>query len=187
MHVVPAPAGARRAGEVADRGAARARCCSSWLLLPVSAAKPACRTSFAPAAASDHVSTRPKRGATICVAVRPASDPGADAARAGDELADRLADVARLDGLLGLALDERLADEARDVVAGDRARRLERREREHEQVERAVLARFASERLREQGRTGEAGGERAHDRGVGALRGVVGRCHPGTLCLSWSS
>ena len=73
--------------------------CSSSFALLVKAEKPACSQSFTPAAASDHVSTRPKRGARICVAPRPAADPGADAARARDELADRLAEVAGLDRL----------------------------------------------------------------------------------------
>src|SRR5882672_5630111 len=55
-------------------------------------------------------------------------DPGADAARAGDELPDRLPHVPGLDGLLvaavRVALDERLPKEARQLVAADRARRL---------------------------------------------------------------
>ena len=72
------------------RAAARARAQLSSFALPVSAAKPACRKSFAAAAPSDHVSSRPKRGATICVRREPGGGPGADAARAGDELADRL-------------------------------------------------------------------------------------------------
>ena len=43
------------------------------LLLFVSAAKPAWRKSFSPAAPSVHASSRPKRGATIWVAPRPAA------------------------------------------------------------------------------------------------------------------
>jgi hypothetical protein len=65
------------------------------LLLPVSAAKPAWRKSFTPAAASVHVTCH--------------------------ELADRLAEVAGLErilvSLVRLALDERVAQEARHLVA----------------------------------------------------------------------
>ena len=39
----------------------------------VSAANPACSQSFAPAAASDHVSSRPKRGERICETASPAA------------------------------------------------------------------------------------------------------------------
>ena len=39
--------------------------CSSWFVFAVSAENPACRKSFAAAAPSDHVSSRPKRGARI--------------------------------------------------------------------------------------------------------------------------
>ena len=79
--------------------------------MDVSAAKAACRKSFAPAAASDQVSSRPKRGDRICVVASPAAAQVPDAARARDELADRLV-VAALDRLLaalvGFARHERL-------------------------------------------------------------------------------
>ena len=112
----------------------------------VSAAKPACRKSFAAEAASDHVSRRPVRGASDLGRREAGADPRADAAGARDELADRLLHAAVLDRLLvlavvGLALDERLADEARHLVVGDRARGLEGRRREQREVERAELLR----------------------------------------------
>src|SRR5579864_836227 len=112
-------------------------------------------------------------------------NPGADAARAGDELADRLPQVARLDGLL--VLDERLADEARDLVARDRARELERRGAEHGEVERALLRGLAPEGACEQARTGEPRGIRRHDRRVRGLRLSGANSHPGTLSLQWPS
>jgi hypothetical protein len=61
---------------------------------------------------------------------------GPDAARAGDELAER-----PLEGFSGraflLALDERLAQEARDPLARQRPGALERRGREGDEVERS--------------------------------------------------
>src|SRR3954471_7409666 len=57
----------------------------------------------------------------------PGGRPRADAACAGDELADSLAEVAGRHGLFALAvvsisLDERRAHEARDLVPGERPR-----------------------------------------------------------------
>src|SRR5581483_7272101 len=63
-------------------------------------------------------------------------DPRADATGARDELADRLAEVARLDGVLGAFLrrsgHEGLAQEARHLVARNRSRGLERSRSEHD-------------------------------------------------------
>ena len=63
------------------------------------------------------MSSRPNRGAIICVDGERRRAPGAEAARARDELADRPLE-ARAGRLLvlagvGIALDERLAHEAR--------------------------------------------------------------------------
>ena len=69
-----------------------------------------------------------------------------------------------LGALARVALDERLAEEARHLVAADRARRLERREGQHGQVERVVVARVAVEQPGERAGGGEAAGEGRHDR-----------------------
>ena len=111
--------------------------------LAVSALKPACMKSFAAAAASDHVSSRPLRGATVCRPTHAGGRPHADAAAAREQLADRLAGAAVLErplvALVRLALDERLAEEAEHLVVGDRPGGLERRRGEDREVERAQL------------------------------------------------
>ena len=139
----------------------------------VSAANPDWRTSLIPAAASDQVSRRPKRGASTCVTRQPGGGPGADAAAARHELPDRLAQVAGRQRLLVAlvrgALDERLAQEARHLVARDRAGGLEGRGPEDGEVEEALVARVAPERvLRRRGGRDQAR-EGAHDPGVGAV------------------
>src|SRR5580765_2099445 len=105
----------------------------------------------------------------------PGGRPSADAAAAGYELADRLLHVAGLNGalLVGLprvAFDERLADEARDVVSGDRARCLERRHRKRRQIEPGLVARVAVEQARDAPRHREPAGEDTHDPGVRFVR-----------------
>ena len=70
----------------------------------------------------------------------PRGSPGADAARAGHELADRLIHAARVDGLLvldgtGVSFDERLAQKARHLVPRERPSRFEARQGEHGEVE----------------------------------------------------
>ena len=80
-------------------------------------------------------------------------DPRADAAAAGYELPDCLPHPATLERILlafvRVPLDERLAQEARHLVARQRARRLVGRERERHEVERRVLVGVAAERTRE--------------------------------------
>ena len=91
----------------------------------VSAAKPACRKSFAADAASDHVSSRPVRGAIVWSETTPAAAHMPMQREHVEELAERLARAAVLDGLLvalvGLVLDEGIAQEARHLVLRDRA------------------------------------------------------------------
>ena len=75
--------------------------------------------------------------------------PGPDAAAARDELADRLVPLAGLDRLfaafVGMTAHERLADEARHLVAGERPGGLEGRSAQHREVERRVALRVAAE------------------------------------------
>src|SRR6266545_7247248 len=75
--------------------------------------------------------------------------PGPAATAARHELADRLAEVAGLDRLLTAlvcaALYERISEEAGDLVARQRPRRLERRQREHGEVEGRVARGVAAE------------------------------------------
>ena len=78
--------------------------------------------------------------------------PGADAARAGHELTDRLPGAAGLYGMLRrrirrLRFDEGLANEARDVVAGECPGRLERGESQHRRVQCCVFRQCVSPRL----------------------------------------
>ena len=140
------------------------RCSSSFALL-VSAANPACSQSFTPAAASVQVRIRPNRGASTCVALEPGCDPGADAARARHELADRLPHVAGLDGSSSppCAWPSTNGSRMKLVTSSlrDRARRLERRGAEDREVERGVLARVAVERAREGARDRETADEGA--------------------------
>ena len=125
-----------------------------------------------PAAASDQVSRRPKRGASTCVTVSPAA-----AQVPMQRLQVTVAPIAwrrSPDGLLLVALvrgalDERLAQEARHLVARDRARGLEGRGPEDGEVEEALVARVAPERvLRGRGGRDQAR-EGAHDPGVRAV------------------
>ena len=94
----------------------------------VSAAKPAWRKSLAPAAPSDQsAAARTAARGSASTPGRPPSTCRRSGAR--DELADRLR-CPRSDGLLvlavvGVALDERLAHEARHLVVGERPRGLE--------------------------------------------------------------
>src|SRR5207248_2974654 len=112
-------------------------------------------------------------------------DPGPDAARARHELADRLAEIPGFHSILTafvrLAPHERVTDEARDLVVRDRLCSLERRDAEHEQVDRPVLLRIVVQRLGEEPGAGEPGGERAHDRGVRLVGRLGAYSHPGTL------
>src|SRR5581483_3090340 len=75
--------------------------------------------------------------------------PGPPAAAAGDELAERLLPVARLDRLLvafvSLAADEGVAEEARHLVAGERPRGLEGGYGQHAEVEGGLALRVAVE------------------------------------------
>src|SRR3954447_17930928 len=68
--------------------------------------------------------------------------PGADAAAARDELADRLAIVAGRDrvlvALVRLALHERLAQEAGHLIPRERSSGLESGGREHDEIERRL-------------------------------------------------
>src|SRR5207248_1277363 len=79
--------------------------------------------------------------------ILPGSRPRTDTTAAREEFADRLADIAAFDRLLvslvRVSADERLTQEARDLVAGERPRRLERRGREHRQVEEGLALRIA--------------------------------------------
>src|SRR5215218_6125871 len=101
--------------------------------------------------------------------------PGSDAAWAGHELAERtpeaLAGGPLVLARLRLALDERLPDEARDTLAGERPRRLERRGRERDEVERSTRRRPPRD-----GRNGrDPAQEDACDRGVALVRRAAGR------------
>src|SRR5262249_55577765 len=106
------------------------------------------------------------------------SRPRPAAAAARHELADRLAEIARLERLLaalvGLALHERLAQEARHLVARERARGLERREREDDEVERRLARRVPVANAR--GKAGEPGppDKGSRDRRVGLVGRSVG-------------
>ena len=146
----------RSMGRGPDAAVSCTRSCSSFVLL-VSAAKPAWRKSFAPAAASDHVSSRPKRGASDLRRREAGGDPRADAAAARDELADRLrrspvstgssspvpASPSTNGSRMKLVTSSRAIVRAALNVASD----------EHDEVERRVLvARVAAERAREQRR-----------------------------------
>ena len=128
-----------------------------------------------PAPASVQVSMRPKRGVRICAVASPAaahvpmqrlqvtSSPIACSMSAG-------LNGALLVGLPRVAFDERLANEARDVVPGDRARRLERRHRKRRQIEPGLVARVAVEQARDASGHREPAGEDAHDPGVRFVR-----------------
>ena len=107
------------------------------------------------------------------------SDPGADAARARDELADRLLHLGVVRrplvlAVVRLALDERLADEARHLVAGDHARGLERGEAEQREVDRSQLLLGPVSGRRDAADGAEAGEKRAGDGRVGAVGRLVG-------------
>ncbi len=99
--------------------------------------------------------------------------PGADAARTGHELADRLGHAAlhRFLALAGVRVSahERLAQEARHLVPRQRARRLEARGRQHCEVERRLGLRIAAEDALGQACRCKEPDERAHDGGVGAV------------------
>src|SRR3954470_14336003 len=113
--------------------------------------------------------------------------PGADAAAAGDELPDGLAVVAALDRLLvplvGLALDERISQEARDFFARQRAGRLERGRREDREVERRLARGVSVQQPRRDAGDAQTADEDAHDRRVGLVRrrlaGLGDDCHRG--------
>src|SRR5207248_1837693 len=109
----------------------------------------------------------------------PGGGPRADAAAARHELADRLLHPACPDRLLvlagsGLSLHERLAEEARHLVARDRPRRLERRRRKESEIECIVLAWVAVEQAGECAGSRDPAEKRPEDDGVGAVR--LGRC-----------
>jgi hypothetical protein len=96
--------------------------------LAVSAANAAWRKSFAPRGGERPGQQPPEARRDGLRRGEACGRPGADAPAAGDELADRLLQVAGVERLLvarvRMTLDERLADEARHLVAGDRARGL---------------------------------------------------------------
>lgn len=100
-------------------------------------------------------------------------NPRADAAAARDELADRLPHPAALDRILSarvcVSFDERIAQEARHLVARQRSRRLVGRERKGHEVEHRVLVRVAVERPGERAGAGETAAEGGHDHRVIAV------------------
>ncbi len=107
----------------------------------------------------------------------PRCRPHPDAAAACEQLADRLTRAAVLDRLLvpfvRLTLHERLSQEAQHLVVSDRPRGLERRGREHCEVERRqVLEPPAAERS-ERADARHAGAEDAHQGGIGRVRGTL--------------
>jgi len=90
-------------------------------------------------------------------------------------LAEGLLDASCLDRTLvlviaGVALDERLADETRHVVAGNRSCRLEGGRGECRQVEPGLVARIASEQARRAARKRQAAREDTHDGRVRLVR-----------------
>jgi hypothetical protein len=104
----------------------------------------------------------------------PGRRPHPGAARAGEELADRLPRAAGLDRLLvtlvRLTLDKWLAQEARHLVVRDRAGRLERRRREHRQIEGVEALRPSSEQAREGRDAADPGAEDPDERGIRCVR-----------------
>ena len=76
--------------------------------------------------------------------------------------------------VVGLALDERLANEARDLVAGDRPRGLEGRQAEEREVDGGHLLERPLPRRRDAADRPETGHERADDRRVGAVGRLFG-------------
>src|SRR3954468_10171379 len=114
------------------------------------------------------------------------SRPGADAPRAGDELADRLLHPAVAHGLLvlgvGLALDERRPHRSGHAVVRQRPGRLEARRGEYREVERGLALRVAVEQPTERAAGREQARERADDHGVGLVGRPFGSgIHPATL------
>ena len=115
------------------------------------------------------------------------ADPGADAASTGDELSDRLLHLRVVRRLLVLAVvrltfDERVADEARHLVARDVREALNVAARAAQAPLRPTLLLRAIARGREAADGAETGDERADDRGVGAVRRARCRAGHGLPC-----
>jgi hypothetical protein len=68
---------------------------------------------------------------------------------------------------------ERLAEEARHLVIGERPRGLEGGQREHHEIERGLAGRVPVEAAGERASAREPGREAAHDYGVGAVRRLI--------------
>ena len=111
------------------------------------------------------MSARPNLGASIWVEASAAATHVPTQREHVNELAQRPLQ-ALAGGALLFALHERLADEARDPLVGERPRRLERRRRQCDEVECAGRRGALCERRDD----AEPAEERAGDYGVGLVR-----------------
>ena len=101
--------------------------------------KPAWAKSFTALAARTALTTRASRGRVTRRATRPSALQRPHAARAGEELADRVAHAVPARAALAVRalLDERLAHPGVDLLLGDELRERERRDAEGEDLGRA--------------------------------------------------